>query len=247
MDLNTIITIFNTIINIIILIVVPLLFYSARSYVTEKGKNLATKEDVEEITDKIESVKSKYGTEMEKLKSYIQIAVGNESMIQEKTNEALIQFFEDSLLLHDGKLTINIGSFPMDEGETLLEYWDSTGNLFIKIFADYYKLLMYLEETNPIIVTAKEIFNTYHEIHEIFKEDFFYIKLGLTSMNKAFLSKDTARFNEELVKNKETWEKYVKKIGPLNESVKSNLEQYVIHLNDYFKSICHETTIKNLP
>jgi len=38
------------------------------SYSTEKGKNLATKEDIEEITRKVEEVKSEYIGELEKLK-----------------------------------------------------------------------------------------------------------------------------------------------------------------------------------
>jgi hypothetical protein len=39
------------------------------SYFTEKGKNLATKEDIEHITDKVEAVKSQYAGELEKLRS----------------------------------------------------------------------------------------------------------------------------------------------------------------------------------
>jgi len=34
-------------------------------YLTEKGKNLATKEDIEEITNKIERVRSDYASEIE--------------------------------------------------------------------------------------------------------------------------------------------------------------------------------------
>lgn len=37
-------------------------------YLTEKGKNLATKEDIQGITDKIESVKHDYAKELEKIK-----------------------------------------------------------------------------------------------------------------------------------------------------------------------------------
>lgn len=37
------------------------------SYFSEKGKNLATKEDVEEITDKIEKIRSNYVYESELL------------------------------------------------------------------------------------------------------------------------------------------------------------------------------------
>ncbi|MCF8054648.1 MAG: hypothetical protein K9K75_05465 [Deltaproteobacteria bacterium] len=43
------------------------------SYTTEKGKNLATKEDVEEITNKVEEVKSSYVAEIERLKVELSI------------------------------------------------------------------------------------------------------------------------------------------------------------------------------
>ncbi len=42
------------------------------AYFTEKGKNLATKEDIEEITSKVERVKAQYSTDMERLKADIQ-------------------------------------------------------------------------------------------------------------------------------------------------------------------------------
>ena len=39
------------------------------SYLSEKGKNLATREDIEEITDKIEGVWTQYATLIEELGS----------------------------------------------------------------------------------------------------------------------------------------------------------------------------------
>lgn len=41
------------------------------SYVREKGKNLATRADIEEIRDKIESVKTEYAKDLERLKSQL--------------------------------------------------------------------------------------------------------------------------------------------------------------------------------
>jgi hypothetical protein len=41
------------------------------SYVKEKGKNLATREDIDEITRKIESAKIEYAKELESIKSQL--------------------------------------------------------------------------------------------------------------------------------------------------------------------------------
>lgn len=220
--------------------------YFLKSYLSEKGKNLATKQDIKSITNEIEDVKVQYTESMEKLKSYIQIGVGNQYMVQEKTNEILIKFFEDCMLLHDEKLTINLGDFPMDNGESLTEYWNSTGTQFLKVFSDYYKLLIYLEEDNSIVKVAKTIFEDIQQIYKIFKDDFFYLKLHMVSMNEAGIAGDEEVFYKLAAENKERYEKYVGKIGSLNESVKSNLETYVLILNEYLKSICYESKIKDL-
>jgi hypothetical protein len=42
------------------------------SYFSEKGKNLASKEDIHEITDKVEKIKSQYLTDLERVKSTLQ-------------------------------------------------------------------------------------------------------------------------------------------------------------------------------
>lgn len=72
-------------------------------YFREKGKNLATKEDIEEITKKIESVKTSYSKgleqykmelleEMEKFTNYKENAI-NKNLIRllEKTNKLLFE------------------------------------------------------------------------------------------------------------------------------------------------------------
>ncbi|MCY7362525.1 MAG: hypothetical protein LH629_10750 [Ignavibacteria bacterium] len=44
----------------VIIVLLQLLIIFLKSYSSEKGKNLATKEDVAEITEKIESVKKEF-------------------------------------------------------------------------------------------------------------------------------------------------------------------------------------------
>src|SRR5512141_2280022 len=47
--------------------------YFASSYLSEKGKNLATREDIEDITDKVENVRSQYAALVEELKARHQL------------------------------------------------------------------------------------------------------------------------------------------------------------------------------
>lgn len=58
-------------------------------YTREKGKNLATKEDIEAITEKIESVKVEYAKSLESVKARIQIESALRTAYQQKCLEAL--------------------------------------------------------------------------------------------------------------------------------------------------------------
>lgn len=59
------------------------------SYTTEKGKNVATKEDIEAITEKIESVKVEYAKSLEAVKARIQIESALKTAYQQKCLEAI--------------------------------------------------------------------------------------------------------------------------------------------------------------
>ena len=59
------------------------------SYTKEKGKNLATKEDIQAITEKIESVKVEYAKSLEAVKTKLQLEAAIKGAYQQKCLEAL--------------------------------------------------------------------------------------------------------------------------------------------------------------
>ncbi|MBN1929170.1 MAG: hypothetical protein JW764_06480 [Chlorobiaceae bacterium] len=59
------------------------------SYSKEKGKNLATKEDIQGITEKIESVKAEYAKSIEAVKTKLQLEAALTGAYQQKCLEAL--------------------------------------------------------------------------------------------------------------------------------------------------------------
>ena len=59
-------------------------------YVSEKAKNLATKEDIADITDRIEGVKSGYAHSLEKAKCEYQVKSALQQAFQSKCLEALV-------------------------------------------------------------------------------------------------------------------------------------------------------------
>lgn len=59
-------------------------------YISEKAKNLATKEDISDITIQIESIKSSYAHSLEKAKSELQIKSALQQAFQSKSLEAVV-------------------------------------------------------------------------------------------------------------------------------------------------------------
>jgi hypothetical protein len=59
-------------------------------YVSEKAKNLATKEDVAEITNKIESVKIEYAKSLEEVKSELHVKSALQQAFQSKGLDAIV-------------------------------------------------------------------------------------------------------------------------------------------------------------
>ena len=81
------------ILNILILLGLGVVTLFVKSffpfYIGEKGKNLATKEDISVITEKIESVKSEYARELERAKSHFQIESSLKQAFQSQSLKAL--------------------------------------------------------------------------------------------------------------------------------------------------------------
>lgn len=75
---------------IILFIVVYLALF--KSYLTEKGKSAALKEDLQELTHEVESVKNKFTQEQEVLKVELQRFLNIEVSFRNEERAALIQF-----------------------------------------------------------------------------------------------------------------------------------------------------------
>ena len=71
------------------------------SYMKEKGKNLATKEDITDITNKIEGTKSEYIKDIEELKADLQLYIGQQSKREVIYKEVSLIIFEIVNSLYD--------------------------------------------------------------------------------------------------------------------------------------------------
>ena len=113
-------------------------------YSREKGKSLATKEDVGEITRKVESAKLDFSAQIERLKTDLNADMRQHLNIFGKRNEALTQFFEDSFtvvtLLRSGL------HFRYEDVDGLDKLIMETQARIIRAITSHYRLMLYVQE-----------------------------------------------------------------------------------------------------
>jgi hypothetical protein len=103
------------------------------NYVKKKAENLATKEDIKDITKKIESVKSKVEINTDAHKSYIS-----------ERKLALLKFYDEISSFHYELMAVNFGDFPMDSGKSLYDYQTKYYKAVAEILKSYQRLVIYL-------------------------------------------------------------------------------------------------------
>jgi signal transduction protein with GAF and PtsI domain len=146
------------ILQVLILLAVGLLAlisrYSLSSYLSEKGKNLATKQDIAEITREIESVKATF------LEHQTQF-----SLFHQKRSEAISGTYE---LLHDATEFVRHMVDPVQFGGDAAEVQRRERGIdaFNKLSSFYWKHKIYLPETicekmEVVLSTIKEAASNY--------------------------------------------------------------------------------------
>lgn len=75
---------------ILILIIVVIIKFSVPSYLKQKGKNLADKEDISELTKKVEAIKSDFSKKIEYLKTDLNFINQNKISVKSLEREALL-------------------------------------------------------------------------------------------------------------------------------------------------------------
>jgi hypothetical protein len=101
------------------------------SYLKTKGKNLATSEDIDKITDKIESVKIAYAKELEGLKSQLNARFHAQTLRFEKEFNVLQDVWTHLIDLRDAgeAFTPGFKSGPIDESKAKERFGEAYYNL----------------------------------------------------------------------------------------------------------------------
>lgn len=124
-----------------------------QSYFNEKGKNLATKEDIEAITEKIESVKKRFEKISKKSDAFIERQLIAFDAISKIINEAIIYFLQQS---DENDYAANFGEFD----------YSKTENLGIKLREKILEYRIFINDEN-----VELLFQCTHEIFQVSEKE----------------------------------------------------------------------------
>ncbi|MCD9495020.1 hypothetical protein [Photobacterium carnosum] len=129
------------------------------NYVKKKAENLATKEDIGDITQKIEDVKIDYATQLEETKAALMSRISTHSYRFEKEYEVLSQLTECLVEVRSATLQLR----PIFDRVDLTESEDERKNKRLDRLYDARKTLFQVRETKRPFFT-KDIYKSILEI-----------------------------------------------------------------------------------
>jgi len=135
------------------------------SYSSEKGKNLATKEDISEITTKIETVKHDYANQLESTKAELSAQLNTHSFRYEKEYEILSELTALLVSLRDASVSLRPAFDIKSPDKTEAEIKNERLQRFVEAQRDIYharekKRPFYPDEIYQSLVKIESIAHT---------------------------------------------------------------------------------------
>lgn len=156
------------------------------AYFSEKGKNLATKQDIKEITQIIEQVKAELSKDLELLKYELSKKAAIHRLVAEKEITAIsdigISLFD--LRISTVSLRPAVDYLPSDENEKRQRFEDR-----YKVWTEKYNLFLTSIEKNRLFL-PKYLYETFTAIRVITAQEGFSLDSKLRYWGKGFDLKD---------------------------------------------------------
>lgn len=180
-----------------------------KEYFKEKGKNIATKEDVEEITQKVENIKF----EISNLHS-------QKNEFLEKRKLALLEFFELFIEFSETYLrNISFVDTYIDQPEKIRERMDKIINKKSEVEKAIWKLSIYEMEDQKFIEQIKTIYNKQIEHYHLTIDFLQKIENNSLFINRMQVTKELAderkKIKDNYIKERDTLEETTLKLPNL--------------------------------
>ncbi|MGY5739658.1 hypothetical protein ACXHQ8_13555 [Vibrio antiquarius] len=198
------------------------------NYVKKKAENLATKEDIKNITEKIELVKSQVEINTDAHKSYVS-----------ERKSALLRFYDEISSFHYELMAVNFGDFPIDGGQSLYDYQTNYYKAVAEILKSYQRLVIYLPNDSTLLQQANALTNNVIDSRKVLKDNFGSIKATSIKEQQAYANIQidgkepyTQAVNEADIANNHYWSL----MRPLAESYRELYQSYLSSLNSFLKA-----------
>jgi hypothetical protein len=225
----------NVLTIILILIVGWLVKSYFPAYFSEKGKNLATKEDIGRITSIVESTRTQYLAALERLKTEFSVSSEYQSRLKEKEREALLSLFDDCVILLADKLSYNFGDLTYEESKQLMQYHKSVDRLFTQIFIGYNRLHLYLPGDSKLLIAAEELTGSVFEIRKVFRKHFGKLRLAISEESEAMAAGNRQALDNLVPETDAATKAYYSHLRPAEEKLRLSFKGYIDALNRHFK------------
>jgi len=197
--------------------------------------NLATFEDIEQITRKIESAKQDYNFNLENLKHSLDSGVFKKNHFLEKSTVILLDFYDTIIQLFYDNLARDFGNQLGDMKEGLVKYQIDTQSKFLKLKVDYHRLIIFMDGHSEVMMAAVELLNTSIQLNNIFDKSFGPIKIAIIKESESSaISMD--RYKKAVDETNTQMEIYNKLMRPQREVMSKQIGEFIAKLMNYLKT-----------
>ncbi len=171
------------------------------SYAKQKGKNLATKEDIADITTKVEAVKD---------------VVSRNSKFLTDQQQFVLQFFDSVSDFYYERLTVNFGNLSGDIGQALNEHQVEFSKSVSDIVKCYQRLTLFLAKDSSLLKNSLEISETCMSARTAHHKNIGPIKIALYEEQEAWeRDRDLTEFKEAAQRANEAATVYWDEMTPI--------------------------------
>ena len=227
-------------INFFIIVGSLILVNFLQPYLMEKGKNLATKEDISQITEEIEGVKIQYITSVEKLRAELQLMIKSQSDLNERSINSLIELYENCCAFLFDKFQGDFMGLQFSTGHYMNEFKEFLRSLHIleaKTFTSTWRVYLYFSEEKALTSSVTNLMLSFTKIRKYFVKVF---KLHEEARSQASQIDPLLKSQEALdVFNKPEFnmEKELEEFELLLKEANTNFKKFTEVQSEYLKKI----------
>ncbi|ELA8132873.1 hypothetical protein RGL39_004869 [Vibrio parahaemolyticus] len=207
-----------------VIILFSIIRFAGSSYLKKKGENLATKEDIEVITSKIEAIKAEFDLKNEFYKSY-----------EKEKNTELLGFYDKVTEFRYEYLAVNIGNFPMDDGKSLFDFQQRFHLQVVEALKQYQRLVVYLEQDSNLLSVAEILTNIVLKTDKVMRAKFPALKQSSVEESVAYAeaisSGEKTHYYSAVEKTDRANSEFLTDFRPLSQEFVTEYAKYLSGLN----------------